>query len=793
MNNRTLIQTILAGVLMLALLLGPAAAEQHYWVDAVAGHNGVLHSGSETDPWHTITHALGRTSGSALNPLILHLKAGSYDTEMGADHETFPLNLGDYVSLVGAGRVVTVIDAELGNSNASVITIISRNYVSVQDVTVKQGAPTGLAFGAGLRCESSNYVTIDDCLVTLNDGQHGGGIYLYDCGNTTVKSCLVTDNSVSSFDAFGAGIYMENCGSDVVIEDCVITGNSMEAASQSTGGAGIGCYNSSPVLRLCQILNNTASGRFGGGLCLQHGSYVVIDNCTIAGNQAAYGCGFACRDCAGSGSQIEVINNTDIYGNLGEGKKGLGAYISDSNIEFQDCRIRDHKDAGDGAGVYIVRVSNNFSVKFERTVITGNEATNGSGTRYGAGIFAQGSSGVTLTIKDCTIEDNESAREGGGLMVNNLSMTIDSSTISGNRSSEGAGGIMYFASSGDPIDQNKGKILNCLITDNVSSGRSGGIECYRNASPIIFNCLIAGNTSGGSGNGGGMYLSVSASPKLVNCTIADNVGEGVMARANDDCTPTLTNCILWNNDDDLVNIDCSQLSHCDLQDADCNGDPDVNLNEDPEFVPRDPEDEDVYTGYYLAQVDTQAADSPCLNAGDDQASVYGLDAYTTCTDGRYDEGTVDIGYHYSGAYEGSDDTYIELASFEAKASGRSILITWETGTEIDNAGFDVYRVETGDRTTPGRMNERMIPAQGSAAAGASYEFIDAEVSPGITYSYYLIDIDTSGKTTVHGPVSARVSLSNLAPKPPDARHTIESRPSPWGRLSSLLWGIHVAS
>ena len=38
------------------------------------------------------------------------------------------------------------------------------------------------------------------------------------------------------------------------------------------------------------------------------------------------------------------------------------------------------------------------------------------------------------------------------------------------------------------------------------------------------------------------------------------------------------------------------------------------------------------------------------------------------------------------------------------------------------------------------------------------EFVDTEVKPGVTYEYYLVDIETSGKQTWHGPVSARVPI-----------------------------------
>ena len=51
--------------------------------------------------------------------------------------------------------------------------------------------------------------------------------------------------------------------------------------------------------------------------------------------------------------------------------------------------------------------------------------------------------------------------------------------------------------------------------------------------------------------------------------------------------------------------------------------------------------------YYLSQwAAGQAEKSPCVDWGDDLASVYGMDSLTTRTDQVGDEGFVDIGYHY---------------------------------------------------------------------------------------------------------------------------------------------------
>ncbi|MBN1593875.1 MAG: hypothetical protein JW941_11595 [Candidatus Coatesbacteria bacterium] len=53
----------------------------------------------------------------------------------------------------------------------------------------------------------------------------------------------------------------------------------------------------------------------------------------------------------------------------------------------------------------------------------------------------------------------------------------------------------------------------------------------------------------------------------------------------------------------------------------------------------------------------------------------------------------------------------------------------------------------------------LIPARGTQTTGASYTFIDSDVEPGETYEYWLVDIDTRGEWTVHGPVSVKLHIS----------------------------------
>ncbi len=112
-------------------------------------------------------------------------------------------------------------------------------------------------------------------------------------------------------------------------------------------------------------------------------------------------------------------------------------------------------------------------------------------------------------------------------------------------------------------------------------------------------------------------------------------------------------------------------------------------------------------------------------------------------------------------------TSIALQSFAAhsgtdKNGMNRVLLTWKTGGEAHNLGFNVYREQNGNRV---RMNPSLIA--GSALlmrgalpkhAGRSYAWIDPSV--GIAgASYWLEDVDVNGTRTMHGPVSVEAGTA----------------------------------
>ena len=99
-------------------------------------------------------------------------------------------------------------------------------------------------------------------------------------------------------------------------------------------------------------------------------------------------------------------------------------------------------------------------------------------------------------------------------------------------------------------------------------------------------------------------------------------------------------------------------------------------------------------------------------------------------------------------------TAVSLVSFEAKVNGDgSVTLAWETASEVDNAGFNIYRSKRTDGTYK-KVNGKLIPAQGGGSLGASYRYED---TPGRGAFYYkLEDVDYNGASAMHGPVKVRV-------------------------------------
>jgi hypothetical protein len=101
-------------------------------------------------------------------------------------------------------------------------------------------------------------------------------------------------------------------------------------------------------------------------------------------------------------------------------------------------------------------------------------------------------------------------------------------------------------------------------------------------------------------------------------------------------------------------------------------------------------------------------------------------------------------------------TAVRLAHFGAEPRGNGVLVTWQTASELDNVGFNLYRSQM-EESGYVRVNESLIPSRfPGMAVGAVYTWLDSHTEPGVRYYYRLEDLDAHGIRTVHGPVWAEL-------------------------------------
>jgi uncharacterized repeat protein (TIGR01451 family) len=100
-------------------------------------------------------------------------------------------------------------------------------------------------------------------------------------------------------------------------------------------------------------------------------------------------------------------------------------------------------------------------------------------------------------------------------------------------------------------------------------------------------------------------------------------------------------------------------------------------------------------------------------------------------------------------------TLVRLRDFTVTQDKKNVSIAWQTSFESDNLGFNIYR-EIGPQRT--KVNKKLIAGtaltskEHDSKAGSVYRYSD-KLDEGTFAQYWLEDVDTAGKHTMHGPVS----------------------------------------
>ncbi len=108
----------------------------------------------------------------------------------------------------------------------------------------------------------------------------------------------------------------------------------------------------------------------------------------------------------------------------------------------------------------------------------------------------------------------------------------------------------------------------------------------------------------------------------------------------------------------------------------------------------------------------------------------------------------------------SSPTLVVLFDFSLRVENGRVLVCWQTASETDTLGFDVYREQDGRWV---KINLAFIPAKGwpNGGVGASYCVDDPGAVPGVTYRYKLVELETDGGVQEYGPFERSTWMPRL--------------------------------
>jgi parallel beta-helix repeat protein len=471
------------------------------------------------------------------------------------------------LSIIGNGSEVTQIN---GGGNGDVVTITAP-WVNFSGVIISESGNKD----AGIRVESEH-----NRIENVTCSNHDYGIYLFNCGNTTIENTNCTSNKYEGIllsSSNNCTIRNTNCYSNRNIGIHLRESNNITIENNhcsSDRGTGIRIYRSNNIT----IEKNTCIMEGGSGIYLSSAS-----NCTIQNNNCSTNNNFGIslresNDITIEDNDCTSKNNTIIYLSRSisctvRNNRNNGISLQDSN----DITIEDN--LCDSVGTITIRLTRSSKCTFENNtleksgffisgtrenwdshIIRDSNTVHGNPVHYlknvvGA-VFPEDFGQVILA--NCSwidVKDQNFGTIAYELLIGYSSnITIENTTCSN------------IVGDGITIEGSS----FCTITNLTCSGNIGnGFSLQGSSFCTISNTVCFNNTVDG------ISISNSRYCTIMNTTCSNNTGNGISLKDSNNCTITNTDC--WNNTEDGIYVQYSE--NCDFRNNSCSlNDHGINLD-----------------------------------------------------------------------------------------------------------------------------------------------------------------------------------------------------------------------
>ncbi len=426
-----------------------------------------------------------------------------------------------------------------------------------------------------------------------------------------------------------------------------------------------------------------SSASSGTEIWVKEGLYIPVD----------------CNPCSQQDRDIsfEIPTGVHVFGGFSGTETSLEERDFNANISVLSGDLEiDNASFNNSYTVVYFRNASNQTILDGFSIRDGEADSNNSSDlttrRRGAGIYNDGSAdggNSSPIIRNCIIENNYSASQGGGMYNfalddGNTAPLIEDCVFRNNESN--LGGAVF----NDARDGNGSPIFTrCKFIENEAFATGGAVYTFGRFSdgfgnPKFTNCLFKANMASSSGavyslgTFGGNVIT-----EITNCTFVENyanTGGAVYVNATDggDCTTNVMNCIFWENtasfdnifhysgnSDPLINLSNSlvDIDNCEdllLGSGSINCQAGIIFNQDPLFS------EVEGLEYHLTEF------SPCVNVGSN--SDINETGETVDLDGlqRIQDNTVDMGCFEFGEEVNIPLTITQQPQSQIGCEGRSV-------------------------------------------------------------------------------------------------------------------------